>query len=303
VRHATATVVVAEVPDASRYGAVNIDSSGAISGFVEKGRSGPGLINAGVYILERQFIAEITPGRQVSLERHYIPQHVGKGLYTHRVDRRFVDIGTPESLAAAQSLLAADESIERRGSRAYVLLDRDGTINVECNYLSDPEHLELLPGAAEGLSKLRALGVGLAVVSNQSGLGRGYFDAEQLERIHERLRALLGDADLAVDGIYFCAHTPEAKCACRKPEAGMIVRAATELGFDLQHSFVVGDKQCDIEMGRRVGAVTVLVRTGYGLQSAEEGVQADYTVDDLSGAADHIAGLLGSARQSSSLVT
>ena len=298
-RHAAATVAVTEAQDANRYGAVVVESDGAISGFVEKGSNGPGFINAGVYVLDRQFVAAIPPGTQVSLERDCFPHSVGKGLFAHQATGRFVDIGTVESFAEAQHFLDAHEFSRYRRSRPYALLDRDGTINVERDYLSNPDQLELLPGATEGMTKLRALGMGIAVVSNQSGVERGYFDTAQLERIHERLRALLGDADLAVDGIYFCPHTPETGCTCRKPEAGMILQAAADLGFDPQHCFVVGDKRCDIEMGRQLGTTTLLVRTGYGIQSLRDGVQADYTVDDLSDAASCITGLFDRARQPS----
>src|SRR5271157_5189407 len=96
-RRATATIAVREVSDASRYGAVNIDAADAVSGFVEKGSGGPGLINAGIYVLDRQFIGAIPCGRQVSLERDCFPQSIGKGLFTHRGGDRFFDIGTPES--------------------------------------------------------------------------------------------------------------------------------------------------------------------------------------------------------------
>jgi D-glycero-alpha-D-manno-heptose 1-phosphate guanylyltransferase len=298
-RRAAATIAVTEVPDAGRYGGVKIDAAGAVSSFAEKGTAGPGLINAGVYALDRQFVASIPSGIEVSLERDCFPQIIGKGLYAHRVDGRFLDIGTPDSFAAAQNLLAPHAFGEGHGSRPYALVDRDGTINVERHYLSHPDHLELLPGAVEGMKKIRALGMGLAIVSNQSGLARGYFDAAQLERIHDRLRAMLGDADLAVDGIYFCPHEPEAKCGCRKPEVGMVTQAATDLGFDPRHSFVVGDKPCDIEMGQRLNATTLLVRTGYGKQSAADGVDADYIVDDLSEAADCIAAALQGECQAS----
>ncbi len=133
------------------------------------------------------------------------------------------------------------------------------------------------------------MGFGLAIISNQSALGRGYFDSGQLERIHDRLRAMLGAADVAVDGIYYCPHVPEADCDCRKPKTGMVERAASDLGFDPQDSFVIGDKLCDVELGMRINATTFLVRTGYGATSEAAGVKAEYTVDDIAAAADLIA--------------
>jgi D-glycero-D-manno-heptose 1,7-bisphosphate phosphatase len=155
-------------------------------------------------------------------------------------------------------------------ARRFVLLDRDGTINVERHYLSDPNQLALLPGAAAGLRALRELGLGLVVVTNQSGIARGYFDQDRLDAIHERLHELLGAAGVELDGIYVCPHGPDEGCPCRKPREGMALASARELGFRPEHAFVIGDKPCDIELGRRIGATRLLVRTGHGARSAAE---------------------------------
>ena len=172
-------------------------------------------------------------------------------------------------------------------------LDRDGTVIAERHYLSDPEQVELLEGAADGLRRLRALGLGLVLVTNQSAVGRGYFDLARLEEIHRRLRELLDAEGVALDGIYYCPHTPDAGCACRKPRPEMLRAAARELGFDPAQAFVVGDKECDVELGRGVGATTLLVRTGYGARLADEGkASADYVVDDLTEAARVVERLL-----------
>jgi D-glycero-D-manno-heptose 1,7-bisphosphate phosphatase len=152
----------------------------------------------------------------------------------------------------------------REDLRPLVLLDRDGTINVEVNYLSRPEQVELIPGVAEGLLRLQVAGFPLAVVSNQSGVARGYFTEDDLAAIHRRLEELLGAESIALAGIYYCPHHPEAGCDCRKPSPGLALQAAAALSGDLSRSFVIGDKACDIELGRNVGARTVLVRTGWG---------------------------------------
>lgn len=177
--------------------------------------------------------------------------------------------------------------------RRFVALDRDGTIIVERHYLSDPDLVELLPGAASGLRQLRELGLGLVVVTNQSPIGRGYFDETRLELIHQRLVELLAAEGVELDGVYFCPHTPDDNCSCRKPRPGMLKLAAQELNFELPDCFVIGDNTCDIELGRRVRATTFLVRTGYGAQVAAESVASpDYVVDDLQGAAQVIERLL-----------
>jgi D-glycero-D-manno-heptose 1,7-bisphosphate phosphatase len=173
------------------------------------------------------------------------------------------------------------------------VLDRDGTIIAERHYLSDPEQVELLPGAARGLRMLSQLGLGLVVVTNQSAVGRGYFDEKRLDLIHRRLAELLAAEAVPPMPIYVCPHRPEAGCRCRKPLPGLLEQAVRDLGFDAPGSFVIGDKACDIEMGKRVMATTLLVRTGYGAKLARTGgISPDYVVDDLAQAAETIEPLL-----------
>jgi D-glycero-D-manno-heptose 1,7-bisphosphate phosphatase len=179
-------------------------------------------------------------------------------------------------------------------ARRFVLLDRDGTIIVERHYLADPNGVELLEGAVEGLHHMRDLGLGLVVVTNQSGVGRGYFDVEGVEMVHSRLREMLTGHGIYLDGIYFCPHTPEDGCDCRKPRPGLVHRAAEELHFDPQAAFVIGDKLCDIELGRRLRATPVLVKTGYGADtSLDHTVAPDLVADDLQHAAQIIEDRLG----------
>ena len=183
--------------------------------------------------------------------------------------------------------------------RCFVVLDRDGTINEECTYLSDPKQVKLIAGAAEALRQLKQMGLGLVVVTNQSAVGRGFFDEARLQLIHQRLCELLESEGVHLDGIFFCPHTPENDCSCRKPRPALIERAARQFDFDLQTSFVIGDKAADIEMGRRVEATTFLVRTGYGVEVADDpAVSPDYIVDDLWAAAQIIQGLIGATEKS-----
>lgn len=148
--------------------------------------------------------------------------------------------------------------------KRYVLLDRDGTIIEDKHYLSDPEGVELLPGAAKGLKRMQDLGFGLAVLSNQSGIGRGYFDAASVDACNERLAELLAEHGVAIDGFYYCPHGPDEGCGCRKPAPGLMEQAARELGFDPGESIMIGDKSADMGLGRGVGATTILVLTGKG---------------------------------------
>lgn len=171
-------------------------------------------------------------------------------------------------------------------SRRFVLLDRDGTINEEVGYVLAPDQMRLLPGAAEAIGDLRALGLGVLVVTNQSPVARGWITEAELAAIHDRLRALLRETGADVDAIVHCPHAPDGGCACRKPRTGMVDLAAADLGFDPTDAFVVGDHAKDMALGRALGARTILVLTGHGRDEQEDGrALADHVVADLRAAA------------------
>ena len=172
-----------------------------------------------------------------------------------------------------------------------VLLDRDGTLIEERHYLHDPEGVVLLPGVGEGLRRLQRAGFLLGVVTNQAGIGRGYYDEAAMHAVNDRLCALLATYGVHLDGIWFCPHAPDAGCACRKPAPGMVLAAASELGFVPSSAFIVGDKPCDVELAHAVGARGILVCTGYGQASAAE-TQAEYVAADFTAA---VAWILASA--------
>ena len=171
--------------------------------------------------------------------------------------------------------------------RRFVVLDRDGTILEEREYLSDPEEAKLIPGVGAALRDLRKMGFGLVVITNQSGIGRGFFDHAQLARVHERLQELLDREGVHLDGLYVCPHTPDDGCNCRKPKIGLLQKAAEELDFKPENCIVIGDKASDIEMGRAAGALTFLVKTGYG-RRFERAAAADFVLDDLAAAAEFL---------------
>jgi len=175
--------------------------------------------------------------------------------------------------------------------RRFIILDRDGTIIEEREYLSQPEQVTLIPGAGAALRELQQMGFGLVVITNQSGVGRGIFDRAQLERIHQRLEQLLESEGVRLDGLYVCPHVPEDNCDCRKPRLGLLQKAAKDLGFSLESTIVIGDKASDMEMGRMAGVLTFLVRTGYGAQTENVAV-ADFVVDDLAAATGSIRNLM-----------
>ncbi|MBE0575126.1 MAG: D-glycero-beta-D-manno-heptose 1,7-bisphosphate 7-phosphatase [Desulfuromonadales bacterium] len=152
-----------------------------------------------------------------------------------------------------------------------IFLDRDGTINVEKDYLHKVEDFEFLPGTPQAIKRLKDGGFLVIVVSNQSGIGRGYFDEQAVETLHEHIQAELAAYGTSIDAFYFCPHHPEhgldhykVDCDCRKGAPGMLLQAAEDYNIDLPRSFMIGDKLADIEAGERAGCTPILVLTGYG---------------------------------------
>lgn len=155
-----------------------------------------------------------------------------------------------------------------------MFVDRDGTLIKERGYLSDASRVELIDGAGDGVARLIAAGFAVVVLSNQSGVARGYFSLADVESVNHRVRELFALQGASLAGIYTCPHLPEAHdsdfggtCLCRKPYPGMALEAAQVLGLNLKHSFVVGDKLSDIGLANQLGVPGVLVRTGYGRDS------------------------------------
>jgi D-glycero-D-manno-heptose 1,7-bisphosphate phosphatase len=145
-----------------------------------------------------------------------------------------------------------------------LFLDRDGVVIVDRDYLSDPEGVELVPGAAAAMARAAAAGYLLIGLSNQSGLGRGRFGPAELEAVMARVDLELSRYGVAFDAMYYCPHAPEDGCRCRKPGPGLLEEAAASFQWDAARSWVVGDKVSDVELGRRHGLGAVLVGTGYG---------------------------------------
>ncbi len=182
--------------------------------------------------------------------------------------------------------------------RCAVFLDRDGTINTEKNYLHKIEDFEFIGGVVRALKRLQGAGFLLVVVTNQSGVARGFFSIETVRRLHEHMCHLLEGEGVSIDGIYICPHHSKngqppynIECDCRKGKPGMILRAADDLGIDLSRSFMIGDKLTDIEAGVAAGCRSLHVRTGYGKAleiHAEIRCEADFPT--LSEAVDYIVG-------------
>ena len=181
-------------------------------------------------------------------------------------------------------------------ARPAVFLDRDGTINVEVNYLHRPADLELIPGVPQAIGRLNAAGLPVIVVTNQAGIARGYYTVTDLLALHDYLNALLAEYGARIDAFYYCPHHPKftQACACRKPLPGMLLAAAADHHLDLSRSSLVGDAAGDIGAGYAAGCRTILVRTGYGteLERMWDGrtgeMWPEVVVDALPDAVDYI---------------
>lgn len=184
--------------------------------------------------------------------------------------------------------------------RPAVFLDRDGTINEQMGYINHISRFILLPRAAAAIRRLNQAGVPVVVVTNQSGLARGYFPESLLTEVHAKMTRQLAEEKAHVDGIYICPHHPEAKeerfraaCDCRKPKTGLFTQAARELDIDLKASYVVGDRWSDLKAAAAVEATGVLVLSGYGRGDYEyigpkQAVQPRHVAEDLYDAVEWI---------------
>ncbi len=174
--------------------------------------------------------------------------------------------------------------------RPAVFLDRDGTINEQMGYINHESRFILLPGVAEAIRLLNRNGYAGIVVSNQSGVGRGYFPVELVYRIHENMKSALRQQGAFLDAIYFCPHYPGGSvpeysqfCTCRKPGTGLIDQALKDFAIERADSFVIGDRCSDIKMAHQAGMRGILVKTGYGRGDLE------YVFPGLSYRPDHVA--------------
>lgn len=177
--------------------------------------------------------------------------------------------------------------------RPAVFLDRDGTLNEHVEYIHEVEKFRLIPGAVEALKRLKDHGFRLVVVTNQPGIGMGYFSKEDFFRVNREFLKLVRAGGVTLDRVYFCPHSDNDRCDCRKPATGLIERAVAELNLDLTRSFVVGDMTGDVELGRKAGCRSILVRTGIGGADGRYATTPDHVAADVGAAAEYIVATVG----------
>jgi mannose-1-phosphate guanylyltransferase / phosphomannomutase len=259
---------------------VEIDENGTITAFYAKPRPPDGhycnLVNAGVYILSPEVFRHIAYGRNLDFGRDILPELLGSGkaLRGYRTTEYLRDMGTPERWRMAESdyLSGRIARQNRRNKRPAVFLDRDGVLLRHVDNLARVQDVELLPGVGSAVAAINASDYLAVVVTNQPMIAKGFLTREGLHSIHKKMETLLGREHAFVDAIYYCPHHPDAgfpgevrhlkvPCACRKPNPGMLLKAAEEWNIDLARSWMIGDCDSDLIAGKRAGCTTVHLRS------------------------------------------
>lgn len=270
---------------------------------VDKG-SLPNLVNAAMYAIERDVLAANFPaGQKSDFTKQIIPGLLKANIpvHTFRTVDYVKDVGTPDRLEKAERDIA--RGVVRLSStsarRPAIFLDRDGTLNPDDGKVTSPECVQLLPGVAPALKRLRSEGYLLVVVTNQPMIAKGEATEQDLELVHRELEWQLGKERAFVDRIYYCPHHPDKgfagerpelkiRCDCRKPEIGLFTRACAELEIDPDRSWMIGDRTVDIEFANRAGLKSVLLQTGDAGRDGKYTAQPQFVAADLTEAAELI---------------
>lgn len=251
---ALATLALRREAPGARYGTVELDGGARVKGFAARSPDRAGPINGGIYLMQRDIVAEIGEG-PVSMEQDVFPRLAAQGrLRGALYDGAFIDIGIPEDLATAQTVIPA------MARRPAVFLDRDGVLIEDTGWPHKPEEARWIPGAAAAVKRLNDAGYFVFVVTNQAGVAKGFYPESQVGVMHGWMAAELARAGAHVDAWEYCPNHPEAileqyrvSCARRKPSPGMILDLLAAWPVDTARSFLVGDRETDVAAARAVG--------------------------------------------------
>lgn len=257
-----ATLALRIIPDASRYGVVELGEQGRVIAMRERPeRDGEGLVNGGIYWMRRDMVASIPPG-MVSLERDIFPQLAAAGRIQGRTyDGFFLDIGVPDDFQRAQSLFPLQ--------RPALFFDRDGVLNYDDGHTHRIEDFRWMPGAKESIRRLNDAGWLVFVVTNQAGVARGLYDEAQVQALHRWMNTDLAYVGAHIDDFRYCPHHVDATvetyrrdCAWRKPNPGMLLDLMGTWPVDRSRSLLVGDKRSDTEAAGAAGIRSVVFAGG-----------------------------------------
>ena len=264
----------------------------------------PNLVNAGLYVLERDALAAVTDlPEKPDFGKHVFARMVDQGMAVlgYRSPEYIKDAGTPERLAKTGRDITSGKvaGLSLRTLAPAIFLDRDGVLNEEVGRISRPQDLVLCPGAGAAVARINQSTYRSVVITNQPVIARGDVTVEGLARIHARLDTLLAQDHAYVDALYYCPHHPDkgfpgevaalkVACDCRKPEPGLILKAAEDLRIDLASSWMIGDMTTDMELARRAGVRFIMVGTGHAGKDRTYPGQPEFLVPDLAAAVDLI---------------
>lgn len=255
---------------------IKADEDGRITDFIpNENRTGYfcNLCNSGVHIISPELIKMFGFNSKADLDRDILYAAVKTGrIYSYKSSEYVRDMGTPERFNEVSKDIENGIVLQKskKNKQKAVFLDRDGTINIFNGFITNPEQLELIPGAAEAVKKINSLGYLAILITNQPVIARGECTEKELRNIHNKLETLLGEKGAYLDGVYYCPHHPEGgfageipslkyNCECRKPAPGLILRAARELNIDLTASYMAGDSWRDISAAQNAGCTPVFL--------------------------------------------
>jgi histidinol-phosphate phosphatase family protein len=265
------------------------------------------VVNAATYVLERSSLEAVAAEapRRVDLARDLLPRMIASGVRVGAYHSReyLKDMGTPERLAKVERDLESGTVASRLAANPMpaILLDRDGTVNVEVGRITRPADIQLIPGIGDAINQAHAAGYLVGVVTNQPVIARGDVTFAELDAIHGRMEMLLADSRSFVDGIYVCPHHPDrgfpgevaalkGPCLCRKPATGLVERAVADLTLDTAMSWLIGDTTSDVQCAVAAGLFPALVGTGHGGKDARFPVERALRFPDAPTAIDFIVG-------------
>lgn len=251
--NAQGAIALRQVSDTQQYGSVELNGELIIS-FDEKGRKGQGLVNGGIYLFKQeilQYVNKIPFSLEIDLMYYLIDKQL---LVGRSYPGFFIDIGVPESLAIAH------EQVPSWWNKPIVFLDRDGVINKDHGYVCSQDRFQWTEQAPEAIRFLNEQGFRVVVITNQAGIARGYYDEIQFSVFMDWIQEELKNIGAHIDAVYYCPHHPteglekyRQKCDCRKPEPGLLIKAIQEFRPLLEQSFMIGDKESDLQVASRVG--------------------------------------------------
>ncbi|PTB30333.1 hypothetical protein C9I56_02935 [Paraburkholderia caribensis] len=280
---------------------VDVDRAGYVRAFMPyphpEGADLPNLVNAGLYVMERDALAGLDglPDKP-DFGKHVFTRMLERGqlIFAYNSPEYIKDAGTPDRIGKVRKDYESGRvaRLSLRQPVPAVFLDRDGVLNEERNRISRAADLVLLPGVENAVKRLNRSDYRSVIVTNQPVVARGDCTEDELAGIHARLDTLLGAAGAYVDRLYYCPHHPDGGfpgevaelkrvCDCRKPAVGLVNRAKAELNLQLRGSWMVGDTTTDMELARRAGLRSVLVRTGHGGRDGRYDAQPDFIVQGL----------------------